>query len=216
MGKKPLSHFEFAFSSARKNKLSQFDYKGKSYSTQTKEEKVFDDILKEYPKLGGVFNKDNTKITLADAKRQELNQKFGGGGALETWFPDDEGPQGFPHPSLGKYNFEVYDKGIYDDENTLKTAVYLDMIHGMKKDPAFAKMRAEFNNNWKSDELNRIKKRFEEESNGDESFGEYVDRTVLDGYLRGGLNPMDDESLKSGKYMDEYAQLYRGQTKETG
>ena len=107
--------FEIAFANARKQGLKTFNYNGKLYTTQYREEKVFDDILNEYPKLGSVFNRDNTKITLADAKRQELNKRLGGGGGLETWFPDDEGPEGFPHPSLGKWNFEIYDRGIYDD-----------------------------------------------------------------------------------------------------
>ena len=208
--------FEIAFANARKQGLKTFNYNGKLYTTQYREEKVFDDILNEYPKLGSVFNRDNTKITLADAKRQELNKKLGGGGGLETWFPDDEGPQGFPHPSLGKWNFEIYDRGIYDDPNTLKTAVYLDMIHGMKKDPEFAKLRSQFNQNWKADELYFIKKRYAKEANKGESLDQYVDRTVIDGYLRGGLNPMDDQSLQSGKYKDEYAQLYRRQIKENG
>jgi len=208
--------FEIAFANARKQGLKTFNYNGKLYTTQYREEKVFDDILNEYPKLGSVFNRDNTKITLADAKRQELNKRLGGGGGLETWFPDDEGPEGFPHPSLGKWNFEIYDRGIYDDPNTLKTAVFLDMIHGMKKDTEFTKLRNQFNQNWKPQELEFIKQKYAKEAYKGESFAQYVDRTVIDGYLRGGLNPMDDKSLQSGKYKDEYAQLYRGLIKENG
>jgi len=208
--------FEIAFANARKQGLKTFNYNGKIYTTQYREEKVFDDILNEYPKLGSVFNRENTKITLADAKRQELNKKLGGGGGLETWFPDDEGPEGFPHPSLGKWNFEIYNRDIYDDPNALKTAVYLDMIHGMKKDPEFSKLRAQFNQNWKPQELEFIKSKYAKEANKGETLAQYVDRTVIDAYLRGGLNPMDDQSLQSWKYKDEYAQLYRGQIKENG
>lgn len=98
----------------------------------------------------------------------------------------------------------------------MKIAVFLDMLHGMKADPEYKALRDEFNKNWKPDELERIKKKHATEANQGESLASYVDRTVIDGYLRGGLNPMDDASLKSGKYNDEYAQLYRGQIKENG
>lgn len=208
--------FEIAFSNARKQGLKTFNYGGKEYTTRYREEKVFDDILNEYPRLSSVFNNENTKISLANARRQELNKKLGGGGSLETWFPDDKGPEGFPHPSLGKWNFEIYDKNIYNDPNALKTAIYLDMIHGMKKDPEFYKLRQQFNQSWTPQELEFIKSKYNKEANEGESFAQYVDRTVLDGYLRGGLNPMDDQSLQNGKYKDEYAQLFRGQIQENG
>jgi len=208
--------FEIAFANARKQGLKTFNYNGKPYTTQYREEKVFDDILNEYPRLASVYNRDNTRITVANQQRQDLNKKLGGGGSLETWFPDDEGPKGFPHPSLGKWNFEIYDRSIYDDPNVMKTAIYLDMIHGMKKDPNFAKLRSDFNRSWKPQELDFIKKRHSKEAKEGETLAEFVDRTILDAYLRGGLNPMDDETLSSGKYMDEYAQLYRGQIKENG
>jgi len=208
--------FESSFAAARKQGLKKFTYKGNEYNTKYKEEKVLDDLLSEYPKLGGVFNPNNTKISFANNNRQQLNKTHGGGGGLETWFPDDNGPEGFPHPSLGKWNFEVYNKGIYDNPKVLKTAVFLDMMHGMKKDPEFAKMRSEFNKNWKPEELEFIKKQYAKEGYNGESFEDYLDRTKIDGYLRGGLNPMDDKSLQSGEYNDEYAQLYRGLIKENG
>lgn len=208
--------FEIAFANARKQGLKTFNYGGNLYTTKYREEKVLDDLLTEYPALGKVYNPNNTKITMADANRQALNKKYGGGGALEHWFPDDEGAKEFPHPSLGKYNLEFYDQNLFKDTPTMKTAVYLDMLHGMKADPKYNAMRNEFNQNWKASELDWIKQKYAKEANKGESLASYVDRTVIDGYLRGGLNPMDDASLKSGKYNDEYAQLYRGQIKENG
>jgi hypothetical protein len=210
------TEFEIAFANARKQGVKTFNYGGKTYTTKYREEKVFDDILTEYPALGKIYNTNNTRISMADANRQALNKKYGGGGGIETWFPDDEGPKEFPHPSLGKYNFEFYDKNIFEDEKTMKAAVYLDMIHGMKNDPEWRKLRNEFNSNWKGRELERLKQKYVKESKKDESLADYFDRTVIDGYLRGGLNPLSDTELNNGKYFDEYAQIYRGQKKENG
>ena len=92
--------FEIAFANARKQGLKTFNYGGNLYTTKYREEKVFDDILTEYPALGKVYNTNNTRISMADANRQALNKKYGGGGGLEHWFPDDEGMKEFPHPSL--------------------------------------------------------------------------------------------------------------------
>lgn len=208
--------FEIAFANARKQGLKTFNYGGNLYTTKYREEKVFDDILTEYPALGKVYNTNNTRISMADANRQALNKKYGGGGGLEHWFPDDEGMKEFPHPSLGKYNLEFFDPNLFKDTPTMKTAAFLDMLHGMKADKGYKALRDEFNQNWKPSELEWIKQKYAKEANQGESLASYVDRTVIDRYLRGGLNPMDDASLKSGKYNDEYAQLYRGQIKENG
>lgn len=210
------TEFEKAFAEARKNNLKTFDFGGKKYTTQLREDKVLEDILTENPAMAKVYNRENTVISLADKKRQELNKKYGGGGALEHWFPDDEGAAEFPHPTLGKYNLEFYNENLYKDTPKMKAAVYLDMLHGMKADPEYKAMRDEFNKNWKKSELEWIKKKHAKEAYKGESLAKYVDRTVLDGYLRGALNPMDDASLKSKDYYDEYAQMYRGQIKENG
>lgn len=208
--------FEIAFANARKQGLKTFNYGGKLYTTKYREEQAFDDVLNEYPALAKVYNTGNTRISLADANRQVLNKRYGGGGMMETWFPDDEGQKEFPHPSYGKFNFEFYDPNIYKDTPMMKKALFLDMLHGMTKDPEWVKMRNEFNQNWRADELEFLKKRHAKEANKGESLAAYFDRTIIDGYLRGGLNPMTDEELKSGKYLDEHAQLYRGQIKENG
>lgn len=206
--------FEIAFANARKQGLKTFNYGGNLYTTKYREEKVFDDILAEYPALGKVYNTNNTRISMADANRQALNKKYGGGGMMETWFPDDEGLKEFPHPAFGKFNFEFYDQNIYKDTPMMKKALMLDMLHGMRKDPEWAKMRNEFNQNWKADELEFLKKNYQEKANKGETLADYFDRTIIDGYLRGGLNPMTDEELNSGKYLDEPAQSYRGLIKE--
>jgi hypothetical protein len=208
--------FEIAFANARRAGLKTFKYGGKLYTTQYREEKIFDDIVRDNPMLGSIYNQDNTVISLADKKRRELSKKYGGGGAIETWFPDDEGPAGFRNPNLGKFTFEVYDDNLYKDDEALKTSIFLDMIHGAKSNQEFAKLRSEFNKNWNQGELDFIRNKYEKEANKGESFSEYMDRTVIDGYLRGGLNPMSDEALMAGKYNDEYAQIYRGMIKENG
>ena len=210
------TEFEKAFANARNQGLDNFTYNGNLYTTKYREEQVFDDILNEKPALKKIYNQDNTRISLADEKRQELNKKYGGGGSLEHWFPDDEGAKEFPHPTLGKYHFEFYDPNLYNDTKMMKQAMYLDMLHGMKNDPEWRKMRNEFNKNWKPEELKWLKQKHAKEAYKDESISNYFDRTIIDAYLRGGLNELSDEELNNGKYNDEYAKSFRGQLKEDG
>jgi hypothetical protein len=124
----------------------------------------FFDILKEnslhdvisYIEIG-VHDRNFLKTPKwSDVLLNSLNKKYGGGGGLEHWFPDDEGPKEFPHPSLGKYNLEFYDENIFKDTPTMKTAAYLDMLHGMKADKGYKTLRDEFNKSWKPSELERI------------------------------------------------------------
>lgn len=208
--------FEIAFANARKQGLKTFNYNGNLYTTKYREEQAFDDVLAEYPALNKVYNTDNVRISMADANRQALNKKYGGGGVMETWFPDDEGMKEFQHPSLGKYNFEFFDQNLYKDTKSMKQSLFLDMLHGMKNDDGWRKLRNEFNQNWDAKELEWLKQKYAKEANKGESLADYFDRTIIDRYLRGGLNPMTDAQLASGKYTDDYAKSFRGQFKENG
>ncbi len=211
------TEFETAFQNARKQGLKQFNYQGKPYTTQYREEKVLQDVLNEYPALQNVYNPQNTSVMLANQQRlQQLKQIGGGDRGMETWFPDDPGDEKFPNPNKGKYTFEYYNQDVFKDDNQLKTSLYLDALHGMKKDSNWQTLRNEFNQNWKPDELEWIKKKHQKEANKGESLAAYVDRTIIDAYLRGGLNPMSDEDFDRTKYNDEYAQLYRGKIQENG
>lgn len=171
---------------------------------------LLQEAIGQYPAMANVYNDQNTSISLANQDRlQKLRASGGSGRMMETWFPDDEGDSDFPHPAPGKFNFEFYDQNAYSDPEIRKSAIFLDALHGMKQDPNYAKMRNEFNKNWSPDELDWIKKKHAKEGNKDESLTAYVDRTVIDAYLRGAMNPMSDQTLQSGKYKDEYAQMYR-------
>ena len=206
------SNFEKAFAEARSKGKKSFGFEGKIYNTKTKEEKLISDLLKENPGLGSVLNEDNTKIVIADKSRKELNKRYGGGGGLETWFPDDTGPEGFPNPELGKYIFEIYDDKITKDPEILKEAVRLDSLHAMKNDDKWNEMRSNFFSSFDPNVLNWEKnQRYPKLKKDDkETFEEYMDRTALDGYLRGGLNSISDKKLKQGVYLDEFALNYRG------
>jgi len=178
---------------------------------------VIEDALKEYPAMSKVFNKDNAQVSVADDKRLEKLKAVGGENRImETWFPDDEGSPDFPNPTPGKFNFEFYNKDVYNDPKLRQASIMLDALHGMKQDPEYSKLRERFNQSWKDSELNWIKSKYVKESNPDESLPQYMDRTITDAYLRGALNPLSDQDLKSGKYVDEYAQLYRGQIYRNG
>ena len=209
--------FEIAFANARKQGLKQFNFNGKPYTTQYKEEKMLTDAIGGYPAMQDIYNNQNTVVSLANQQRlQQLKNVGGSDRSMETWFPDDEGEPNFKHPTPRKWHFEFYNQDAYNNPEINKASIFLDALHGMKKDTNYAKLRNEFNQNWKPSELDWIKQKYAKEANKGESLAEYVDRTVIDAYLRGGMNPMDDATLKSGKYNDEYAQLYRGMIKENG
>jgi hypothetical protein len=178
------------------------------------EQKIVDDALKGYPAIKRVINENNTVISLANPDRlKQLKNAGGQNRMMETWFPNDPGAENFKNPNPGKFTFEFYNKDSFDDPKIKKAAIFLDSLHVMREDPGFESLRDEFNNNWKPSELNFIKKKYEKESRNGESLDQYINRTVTDAYLRGALNPLSDEVLKSGKYKDEFAQLYRGQIK---
>jgi hypothetical protein len=174
--------------------------------------KRLESVLAKYPGLTNVFNLDNSVVSMADEKRQALNQSHGGGGSIETWPPKETGApgSGFYHPSPGKYNFEFFNEDLYNDPTHSESTLYLDMIHGMKQDPEFKKLRDEFNSNWKPSEKEWTKEMFKKEGMEGETYDEYMDRTLIDGYLRGGLNDMSDEDINNPKAVLEYAQAYRG------
>jgi len=209
-----LSNFEKAFADARKKGLATFSYQGKLYNTKYREERVLDELFKEYPALSNVYNANNTKISMANVDRQMLNKQYGGGGSIEHWFPDNEGAAEFPHPSLGKYNLEFFDSNLFKNTKNMKAAVLLDMLHGMKNDPNFKSLRDEFNNNWAPSEMDFIKQKYQTEGYKDEDLASYIDRTALDSYLRGGLSPHDDATLLADPEHQQYALMYRGLYKE--
>jgi hypothetical protein len=174
-------------------------------------------LLKEYPALSNVYNPKDVRIQLANKKRMQQLESVGGGDrGMETWFPDDPGTEDLPHPMAGKnkWVFEYYDKNAYKDKEIFKSSLMLDMIHGAKKDYAFNRMRQDFNANWSPKTYEFLQKKYEKDKNEGETFASYVDRTGIDAFLRGGLNPINDEYLQTGKYNDQYAQYYRGQVKE--
>lgn len=186
---------------------------------QSRGSKILNDVLTQYPALQKVYNPYNTNVMMASPQRLEQLNKIGGSDrSMETWFPSDEGNQNFPHPNKGKWAFEYYNKDLYNNDDLLKHSLYLDALHGMKKDPTYASLRNDFNRNWKASELDWLKEKYKQkgEANSGESLGAYVDRTAMDAYIRGGLNEMPDNHLSSGAYNDEYAQLYRGKIKQNG
>jgi len=202
--------FETAFANARKQGLKDFNYKGKPYTTQYREEKAFSDVLNQYPALGNVYNAKNTVVSIANQNRLNQLKAVGGvGRQLEHWFPDNEGEPGLPHPTPGKYNFEFYNPNLSKNSATMSSAIFLDALHGMKADTGYKALRDKFNQNWTPEELSWIKQKYSKEANKGETLDKYVDRTELDAYLRGAMNPMSDDELKSGDYPDEYAQNFR-------
>lgn len=182
-----------------------------------REQRILNDVLSSYPALKNVYNQNNTKVQLADKNRMAMLSKIGANNrGMETWFPDDEGDKSFPNPNYGKYTFEYYDQKNFNNDNTLKTSMFLDALHGMSNDKKWQSLKKDFNDNWLPSERSFLENKHKKEANNGEDFNSYMNRTATDAYLRGALNPMSDNDLQSSGYNDEYAKLYRGQIKENG
>lgn len=158
------------------------------------------------PILKNLFNNNNFDISVANPERQKLNQQFGGGGSIEAWFPNDEGVSKFVNPNLGKYNIEIYNNDLLNNQDELNKTVFRDVLHYLPQlDSNWNKMRNEFAQNFSSKELDFLKNKFDKEKSDNETFGEWMDRTMIDGYIRGGFDENSD-----------YGKLFNGTYKENG
>jgi hypothetical protein len=156
---------------------------------------LLEQVLEENKGLAGTHNKDNTKVVFADQDRIAKAKKLMGNPKLEYWPDTEGGTPDWPHPEKGKHVLEVYDESLKDDPNALKNAIYGDLIHGMSRDPYFARLKSEFMQSFTPEELERqAKKRtWWEDVNGP---GDNPAR--YDAYIRGWLGG-DAESAREGQ-----------------
>ncbi len=148
---------------------------------------IIQGILGQNKALAKIYNPANTSIILASPERVQANQMYGGGGGLEFWRPEESGPDNFPHPSAGKYAFEIYDPELMLDPDALRRAVYGDMLHGMVKDPVFSGMRDEFIGDYTPQSRNLFERKMRERAG--ERNQENTRNSIHDSYIRGYLSP---------------------------
>jgi hypothetical protein len=164
---------------------------------------VLSQVLDEYPGLTKVHNPSITTAMFASPERLQAAIKnaqtystTGDPGFLEYWPSDEEGPEGFPHPTGGGKNvLEIYKDELRDIE-VLKPMIFGDLLHGMVKDPTFAKMRDEFANNFSPEA-----KRLMETRKGQDDF--YSPDSSIDAFIRGAIVP-----YKGGNWIQQQPYLY--------
>ena len=162
-------------------------------------------VVTNNPAMGKHLNKDNFDIVFADDKRRELNQKYGGGGGIEAWFPDDEGVGEYKNPNLGKYTIEIYDKELANNPNQAAGAVFRDALHFMAElDPKYQNLRKNFADNFLDTEKNFLQKKYKEE-NPKLSFDDWMNRRMIEGYIRGGFGEQS-----------QYGELFNKTYRENG
>ncbi len=153
---------------------------------------ILDQVLSENKGLAKTHSPDDTVVVFASPERTAAATKsmaaegYQGPGHLEYWPKDETGVPGYEHPAPGKTVLEIYDPALMKDPKLLKEAIYGDLMHGMRNDPEFAKMRDEFKKNYTSQELKRMTS--SSYAGGDASGGVTKDATH-DAYIRGYLNP---------------------------
>jgi hypothetical protein len=160
--------------------------------------------ITKHPKLSQYFNDDNFDIKIADSTRRAYNKFYGGGGSIEAWFPDDKGVKNYSHPSLGKYVIEVFDKNLVFNPDELKGYILRDVLHFLPEvDKNWRLMRDEFANNFLPEEKYFLQQKFLKEKPKAKDFNEWMDRVMIDGYIRGAFDePSDFGKLYKKTYFE--------------
>jgi len=62
---------------------------------------LWEKIVRNHPSLKKMYP-DGVDIFFADEDRKEKNRKYGGGGGIEFWSVEEDGPPNFPNPGNQK------------------------------------------------------------------------------------------------------------------
>lgn len=145
-------------------------------------------VFLKYPGLKKGNNPNNTQVIFGTPDRA----KRAGNNQLEYWPADETGTADYPHPSPGKTTLELYNPKFRTDKNYLETAIYGDLLHGMKNDPEYGKMRKEFSDNFRPEAIEMDKRQ-----------NIPMNDSRMDEYIRGYLtdDPTDEflQAHKAGK-----------------
>lgn len=140
---------------------------------------ILKNVFTKYPRLSGVNNPQTTKVIFSTPERDSRLQEIGGSDRQLEYFPPNEpGETRFPHPSPGNTVLEIYDKKLKSNPDLLEKAILGDLLHGMKNDPQYGKMRDEFKNNFTPQALAMEKRNGNDLS--DSRIDEYIRGYVAD------------------------------------
>lgn len=155
---------------------------------------VLASVLARNKALATNYPSGSVSAIFAPAERVEALIKSGRGeNQLEFWPPDETGSPDFPRPKgYDKQSvLEVYRPELQRNRKLLESAIYGDLLHGMDKDPYFAKLKQSFVSSY----LPNISKWNEKLRARGQS-----QKSIDDMYIRGYLSPDERDEFRRGTH----------------
>ena len=159
---------------------------------------LWEKIVKKHPGLKKMYP-DGVDIFFADEDRKEKNRKYGGGGGIEFWPVEEDGPPNFPNPGNQKRPaVEIYSEELMNDPVQLESAVFLDSLHQIPYESEYAPLMNQFRgsfDNTQTPYIRRMAEKYGIDMNNDRQFRSFIDRVVIPMFLRGALDERTDAQL---------------------
>ena len=159
---------------------------------------LWEKIVKKHPGLKKMYP-DGVDIFFADEDRKEKNRKYGGGGGIEFWPVEEDGPPNFPNPGNQKRPaVEIYSEELMNDPVQLESAVFLDSLHAIPYESEYAPLMNQFRGSFDNTQTPYIRQAAEKygiDMNNDRQFRSFIDRVVIPWFLRGALDERTDAQL---------------------
>ena len=159
---------------------------------------LWEKIIKKHPGLKKMYP-DGVDIFFADEDRKEGNRKYGGGGGIEFWPAEEDGPPNFPNPGNQKRPaVEIYSEELMNDPVQLESAVFLDSLHQIPYESEYAPLMNQFRGSFDKSQAANIRLMASEHGidiNNERQFRSFIDRVVIPWFLRGALDERTDAQL---------------------
>ena len=159
---------------------------------------LWEEIVRKHPSLKKMYP-DGVDIFFADEDRKEKNRKYGGGGGIEFWSVEEEGPPNFPNPGNQEIPaVEIYSEELMNDPVQLESAVFLDSLHAIPFESEYAPLMNQFRGSFDNTQTPYIRQAAEKygiDMNNDRQFRSFIDRVVIPWFLRGALDERTDAQL---------------------
>lgn len=169
--------------------ISQSSPTVKAHQPSFDPNQILSEVFKQYPRLAAVNDPKNTQVIYGSPDRTKL----AGENQLEYWPAQETGTPDFPHPSPGKTTLEIFNPQLQQNPDLLKTAVFGDLLHGLRNDPTYNALREQFKSGFTPQQMDFEKKQGRSA----------IDDSRLDEYVRGYLaNDSTDgfvQDYKAGK-----------------
>jgi len=172
---------------------------------------LVNDLFEENPWMKDVYGgADNVHLVDSSKDPERLKANIGGGG-IEFYPESEPGLPEIPNPDFGKKTrLEIFSEDLANDPEALKSAVYLDLFHGITTHPKFKPYTDQIKNSFTP----KQKAWHDEQAlelgidiNSPEDMDAFYDRVVTPKYLRGAFNILPDNSLGE---LAGYAKGFRG------